>query len=616
MKLLLIHSDFFNYEVTESTAVAEEIDDDMKKKEMEDCLVCFITVESRDEEDLDYVIEEGFKNIKEVCEKVNANEVMIYPYAHLSSDLGSKEGALDVLEGIEEELLKEDFLVKRSPFGWYKEFEIKTKGHPLSELSREVDVSEKTEEGEEKRVVESDFYYLSPSGEEKEIKLNKNWVKENINDEVLQKYILSEEISEQPSEEPPSINSMKELELADYEEASDPGNFRFYPKGNLIVNLLEDWSHEVAVNRFGAMEIETPLLYDWSQPDIREQGKSFHERHYRVFPPNKDKKLVLRFAGDFGLFKMLKNSIISYKNLPLRIYELSKSYRYENRGELTGLKRTRAFTMPDVHSFTKDLESGWDEYQELFKEYDDLAKETEIDYAVVFRVLDEFYEENKDKIKEMLSYSNKPGFIEVLSERKHYWVVKHEFQGIDSTDSNAQLSTVQLDIEDAERYGITYTDEDGEKNGCIICHSSIGSIERWIYEIIENAHKMKKPTLPVWLSPTQVRVLPVSEENEEYAEEVIEKIDAKDIRVDLDDRDESLGKKIRSAEKEWIPYIIVVGDREEENKTINVRKRRKDEETEMKIDELVKTIKKKVKNMPYRELPLPKELSKRPSFVG
>lgn len=615
MKLLLIHSNTFSYEVTDKTPVAEEIDDDMKAKKINDGLVVFLTIESSDELDIDYAIELASSNIQEVAEKVNAEKIMLYPYAHLSSDLGSKEGAIEALEGIEKNLKVKDFSVTRSPFGWYKSFEIKSKGHPLSELSREISVSEKEEE-EEEQEVESEYYYITQSGEEIEAKLTTDWVDKNVRDEAMENYILSEEIRGQPSEEPPSIDSMRELEIADYEKASDPGNFRFYPKGNLLIDLIEDWAREIAVNRFGAMEIETPLLYDWSQPDIREQGKSFHERHYRVFPPDKDKKLVLRFAGDFGLFKMLQDSIISYKNLPLRIYELSKSFRYENRGELTGLKRTRAFTMPDVHSFTESLSEGWKEYQKLYREYDDLARETEIDYAVVFRVVKEFYEKNKDKIKEMLSYSNKPGFIEVLSKRKHYWVVKHEFQGIDSTNGNSQLSTVQLDVEDAERYGITYTNKEGKEEGCIICHSSMGSIERWIYEIIENAHKMQKPRLPTWLSPTQARVLPVSKDNLDYAEKVTEKLRNENIRVDIDDKDENLGKKIRSAEKEWIPYIIVVGDREEESGSINVRRRREDDEVEMEVRNLIENISEETENMPYRELPLPLKLSDRPKFVG
>ncbi|OKY78449.1 MAG: Threonyl-tRNA synthetase [Candidatus Methanohalarchaeum thermophilum] len=619
MKLLLIHSDHFEYEVTEKTNVAEEISEELKKGKMEEVLACFITVESIDEKDPDQIVEKSVNEIEDTLNKVNAEGVFLYPYAHLSQDLGSPEVSVKILKRIEEKLRDNEIKTKRSPFGWYKAFEIKCKGHPLSELSRKIipeEEEEDEEKGEEKRKVESKYFILTPN--EREIKLdNLDQVKEEeIPTGTLKDYIYSEELEKKSSEKPPSVDSMRHLEIADYEEASDPGNLRLYPKGKLIFNLLEDWSDEIAVDRLDAVEIDTPILYDWSQPDIQEQGESFHERHYRVFPPEKDDELVLRFAGDFGLFRMLKEAILSYRNLPLRIYEFSKSFRYEKRGELSGLKRLRTFHMPDIHSFTTNLSQGWKEYQKLFKEYDDLAKGTNIEYAVVFRVVEEFYEENKDKIFEMLKYSDKPAFVEVLSERKHYWVVKHEFQGIDSTKNNTQLATVQLDIEDAERYDITYTTKEGNEEGCTICHSSIGSIERWMYSILEEAHKMEKPKIPIWLCPTQIRLLTISEDNLEYANKIKEKLKEEGIRVDIDDRNERLGKKIREAEKEWIPYIGVIGDDEEKEDFINLRIREQEKEEKFEVEEIVELIKEKLEGKPNRKLPLPDMLSKRPKFVG
>jgi len=632
MKLLLIHSDYFEYEITKDTPVAEEVEEDLKKGKMEECLTAFITVESKDDVEKSLVANEASDEISEVMSKVNVDKVILYPYAHLSSDLSSPETAIEVLVKIENKLNEAGFEVKRSPFGWYKAFKIKCKGHPLSELSREIDIEEiikskevklsdeeRTKEADaSERDVESEYYILTPNGEEHLIE-PKEIEPQSIatGDPALDQYIISEEKESTESEEPPSVKSMKRLEIADYESASDPGNLKFYPKGNLIFELLKEWAREIAVNEFGAMQIDTPIIYDWDQPDIREQGQSFHERHYRVLPPGEDKKLVLRFAGDFGLFRMLKDSIISYKNLPTRIYEFSKSFRYENRGELTGLKRLRAFHMPDIHSFTKNLDSGWEEYQKLYKKYSDLAEGIGIEYAIVFRVVDDFYEDNKNKILEMLRYSDKPAFIEVMSERRHYWVVKHEFQGIDSVGGNAQLSTVQLDVEDAERYDITFTDNQGMEKGCIILHSSIGSIERWMYEILESAHKMDKPTLPIWLSPVQLRILPVSDDNIDYAQRLGRKLDEHrcNVRSDIDDRSLSLGKKIREAEKEWIPYIVVVGDREEKSGKLNVRIRN-GENREVKLDELIKMVERKTESMPFRELPLPDRLSVRPKFVG
>ncbi len=410
---------------------------------------------------------------------------------------------------------------------------------------------------------------------------------------------------------------MRQLELVDYEDASDSGHFRFYPKGTIIFDLLCDWAHEIAINRFKAMKIETPLIYDWNQKDIREQGESFHERHYLVHVLyHKNKEWILRFAGDFGLFRMMKDAQISYKNLPIRIYELSKSFRYERSGELVGLRRLRAFTMPDIHSFCKNLDEGWNEYQELYKHYDDLAKGTEVEYAIVFRIVEEFYNKHKEKIVEMLNYSGRPAFIEILSKMKHYWVVKHEFQGIDSVGGNCQLCTVQLDIVDAGRYGIEYVDKDGNKKGCIIVHSSIGSIERWIYSILETALKKEIPSLPLWLSPIQVRIIPISERHFDYCMNVCEELNKNMIRADVDDRDFTLNKKILEANKEWVPYIILVGDKETEINKVSVRLRESNKIKIMDLTELINEINEKIGEMPRRELYLPKLLSKRPIFFG
>jgi len=377
---------------------------------------------------------------------------------------------------------------------------------------------------------------------------------------------------------------------------------------------LKEWSDEIALNRLNSMEIDTPVLYDWSQEDIRDQAGSFHERHYSVDVPNDDKKeFVLRFAGDFGLFRIMRDANLSYKNLPMNVYEFSKSFRYEKSGELSGLRRLRAFHMPDIHSFAEDVDQGWSVYQDIYENYNDLADNTGVEFAIAFRVVEEFYEENKDKIVEMLKYSGKPAFIEVLSEMKHYWAVKHEFQAIDSVGGNLQLSTVQLDVEDAERYGINYTDREGEEQGCIICHSSIGSIERWIYAVLEESLKKDTPELPLWLSPAQVRVIPISDDQIEYAEALEEKLDC---RVEIDDRNESVGRKIRDAEKEWIPYMAVVGSDEVKDENISVRIRGEEEQVKMDPRELQERIDEQLEGLPYKDLNLPSKLNKRPNFVG
>jgi threonyl-tRNA synthetase len=195
---------------------------------------------------------------------------------------------------------------------------------------------------------------------------------------------------------------------------------------------------------------------------------------------------------------------------------------------------------------------------------------------------------------------------------KHYWAVKHEFQGIDSVEGAVQLSTVQLDVEDAERYGIVYTDADGKKKGCIICHSSIGSIERWIYVLLEEALKHEKPALPFWLSPTQVRLIPVGTEFLKDCEKLADHLNA---RVDIDDMDDKVGKKIRNAEMEWINMIVVVGQKERDSGQFPVRLRT-GEVTVMNLEELKAAIDKLSAGYPKGRLPLPRLVSMRPAFRG
>ena len=640
MQLLIIHADDFNYSLTGKTPVAEEIDPNLVNEAgnfFEEPLVVFCTVEKEDAKNTENIVKQAFREIKELADKLKPGILVLYPYAHLSSSLASPSLAVSALNALKTEL-ESFYTVYRAPFGWYKSFKISCKGHPLSESSRHITesaaaggtaVSSKKTREDVVKDVESEFFVLNHDGVETKIDLKNESI---LDDKVfkdfpsLRKVVAYEEFKIKEGETPPSVSAMRRLEIADHEENSDSGHLRFYPKGTLLYKLLSDWAEDIALNRLKCMEIETPLIYNWNKPEIKGQGESFHERHYSVLVPDEksdtgafaqSKEFVLRFAGDFGLFSMLKDAKMSYKQLPLRFYEISKSFRYEKSGELSGLRRLRGFTMPDIHSFCLNLEEGFNEYQILYRTYADLAEGTGIEYAVVFRIVKEYYDKYKDKIIELLKYSKKPALIEVLSKMKHYWALKHEFQGVDSVNGSCQLSTVQLDVEDAKRYGLNYTAETGEKTGCIICHSSVGAIERWMYLIIEEALKKNIPVFPLWLSPTQVRIIPVSDKFMDFALKLKEDMYKSDIRTDIDDRDFSLGKKIMFAEEEWVPYIAVVGQKESESGVLSVRNRYRERKNfNFTPPEFIKEIKAGTEGMPFRRLILPDMLSKRPIFVG
>ena len=619
MRILLIHADHFEYEVKQKAVKEpEEIAEEAKKGHMDEAVVAFCTVEKIDEKNVDLVAKKASDSIEELANTVKTRNIMIYPYAHLSHDLAPRTTAISALKKMEGLLSERGYMVKRSPFGWYKSFNIKCKGHPLSELSRTI-----TPEAEAKPVAKpkekpSEFIILEPDGKEHILDLSNVDATEALQKHpLLKQFIISEEVGRVLHRPPAHVDLMRRLELVDYEPASDIGHFRFYPKGALIKSILEEFATEQAVKELHCMKIETPSIYRMDQPDIAGQVARFVEKDYRFSID--EKEFTLRFAGDFGLFRMMKDAAMSYKQLPLRIYELSTSYRLEQSGECVGLRRMRAFTMPDIHCFCKDLEQGMNEYKELFKYYTKIANSMEIDYVVAFRVVKEFYEDNKKWFVELLKIVEKPALIELLPEMRHYWIVKHEYQTIDAAGENAQLCTVQLDIEDSERYGIFYVDANGKKKGCIIVHSSMGSIERWIYAILEQAAKMKKqgkpPMLPVWLTPIQVRVIPVSSGQLEYAEQVAEEIGRAHVRVDLDDREITIAKKVRDAEMEWIAYIVVVGEKEEKEGAITVRIRGGDQK-KMTVAKLVAKLDKQIGERARLPLTLPRLVSMRPKFAG
>lgn len=280
--------------------------------------------------------------------------------------------------------------------------------------------------------------------------------------------------------------------------------------------------------------------------------------------------------------------------------------------------------MPDVHAICADLKQAMKESMKRIKLCMGVLKEIGLekkDYEMAIRFTKDFYEENKNFIIKLVKNFGKPVLVEMWPEKFFYFVLKWEFNFVDTLEKASALSTDQIDVENAKRYGITYIDKNGEKRYPIILHCSpSGAIERCIYALLEKAYmeqqKGKVPKLPFWLSPTQVRIIPVSDKYLKNALKISEEIEKNQIRVDVDDRKETVQKKIRDAELDWIPLICVIGEKEIKKKTLSVRFREKGKIKEMKIEELVKIAKKEMKGKPFKPLSFPKLLSKRPIFVS
>jgi len=610
MRILLIHSDYLRYKTKSKTKIAEKIEDEKKGGEFGNALVVFTAVEREDEKDADAIVESAVSEIMNVSSQVKPDNVIIYPYAHLSSSLSSPDAAKSILKGMESKLKEEGVSASRIPFGWYKSFEISCKGHPLSELSRTITVKPKEEEkGEE----EPSKWYILNKGE---LSDPEGYEYENEDLRKLMMYELGK--MESSGEEPPHVKLMREKGLSDYEPSADVGHLRWYPKGRLIRDLLSDYVYNL-VTEYGAMPVETPIMYDLADEAIRTHADKFGERQYRM---GTKKELMLRFACCFGAFRILSDSFLTWKNLPVGLYELSTySFRLEKRGEVVGLKRLRGFTMPDFHSVCRDIPQSMEEFERQIDMCMQTGDDLNVNYEVIFRATQDFFDENKEWMYKAAEKVGKPMLLEILPRRKHYWISKMDFAAIDYLGRPIENPTIQIDVESAERFDINYINEKEEEEYPIIIHCSpTGSIERVIGSLLEKTaielrdDPKKMPMLPVWLSPIQVRVIPIAERHFDFALSLAEYLKDSNIRVDVDERSETVGKKIRNAGKEWVPYTIVIGDNELEKDQFTVNIRETNEKLSMDKDELIARIHNEIKGMPFRKLPLPVKLSKRVNF--
>ncbi len=629
MKILTIHADFIEFE-PKKKAIKEAEEISKEKKRVEECLVVFTAFEKKDEENIKNITENYVKEIKDICSQVNANRIVLYPYAHLSSNLGSPKQAEKVMKDAEL-ILKKDYEVIRAPFGWYKAFDISCKGHPLSELSREFGPEKKADEESEalkaERKLTSSWNILDLDGKLHKISISDGKIIGfDFSKYPKLKAFCNYEMAKVRAvkQEPPHVSYMKKLELVDYEPGSDPGNLRYYPKGRFIKSQIENLVNK-RVLEYGAMEIEAPIMYDFEHPSLKSYLNRFPARQYTIQTPNK--KVFLRFAACFGQFLMMHDANFSYKQLPLKLYELTKySFRVEQRGELTGLRRLRAFTMPDTHAFCADLEQA---KQEMMKRWElswNLQKEIGFDmpddFEFAIRITRDFYDKNKDFIVQLVKKWGKPALVEMWEERAFYFITKYEWNFVDALDKASALTTDQIDVENAERYGIKYTDKDGKSQYPLILHCSpSGAIERVMYGLLEKAYFEEKsgklPQLPLWLSPTQVRFIPVSPEKHlKLCMELADEFSRQNIRADIDDRTETLAKRVMQSQKEWVPFTVAIGDKELNSDELNVRDRSKGKEYRIKKKELIEMIKKANQDKPYKPLPLNVLVSKRPIFYG
>ncbi len=599
------------FEAKEKTKVAEDIPDELHKKEMKEVLVAFITVESGDEDAAEDVASEAAKDILSTKEQVKAERIMLYPYAHLSNDLGSPKISIEILNMIENLITEAKAEVVRAPFGWYKSFEISCKGHPLSELSRDI-----TGKSAKPAVTGKDTYFILTEGG------NEVSVKEYRSSSDCMKYMIDKEalgIDAPAVKEPDYLRLCKKFGIQ-WESMSDAGHMSLGPHGAMMFDLISDYATDVVNHSgIGVYNVKGTNMFSLDEPAVKEHAELFGDRLYTV--DTGKKKFILRYAACHQQFAMIRNWNISYKNLPFGAFEVADAYRMEQSGETMLCFRTRRLNMPDFHVVCRDIPEAKKNFSKLdgkiFDEIENIGRE--YDMLVNFSSK-QAYEENKDLILELCRKHGRDALIHIYPEGiNYYWTVNIEYHMLDQMKRPREIGTVQIDVGNAERFGIKYSDENGDKKYPVILHCAVvGSIERWMYTLLDTAVALEKTGvpgyLPTWITPEQVRLMAINDDCIDVTMEIADKIRKAGIRVSVDDTGATVGKKVRLSKQDWCSYAAVIGEKEVESGSLKVYVRSENKDIDMTVEELVDRIKKETEGKPVRPMYMPANLSTRCMF--
>lgn len=574
MKILLLHTDFIEWE-PKKKAIRQAEEAPKKPVKVKEALVVLSAVEKKDEANPKKVSENAAKEIINVFKEVKAKSVVLYPYAHLSSELSNPDTALKVLKETEKLLKGKKIPVKRAPFGWYKGFNIRCKGHPLSELSREITAEGA---GKAKKAGEPKIMFEEPEQEINYRQLLRDISKSRLDREGLK----------------PNDHRIlgQQMDLFSFSEVA-PGMAFWHPKGLIIwEELVRLWRKMHA--EAGYQEISTPNIMDNRMWRI-----SGHWEHYKEFmflTEFEKRPFAVKPMNCPGAMIVYKSKPRSYKELPLRIAELGIVHRKELSGVLAGLFRVVKFTQDDAHifctekQFEKEIENVIELTQKMYKIFS-------FDYKVELSTRPKDFmgkKKNWDRAEASLEKALKKKRIKYKLNKGEgaFYGPKIDFNIKDSLGRSWQTATIQLDFQMAERFELTYKGKDNKDCIPVMIHRVIyGTLERFIGVLLEHLNG----NLPVWLSPVQARVLSFTDRNVKAAKRIADKLKEACIRVDTDMNNSTVEYKVREAEIQKIPFIIVIGHKEEKAETLAVRTRGvKGVRFGVKLDGFIKDVQKKI----------------------
>jgi len=572
MKIITLHCDYIRFKALKKALKDAEPLLSKGEVEVKEPLVVLTAVESGDNKD---TVNELVNAVINTAKDVKAKYVVLYPYAHLSSNLASPKIALSILKE-SESILKKKFKVTRAPFGYYKSFELKVKGHPLSELSKEFKSEAKSVPG--KVIHEEDYDITKLLREMSRSKLDTSKLKDNDHRILGQK-----------------------LDLFSFNESASGMAF-MHDNGQFIYNQLVDYIRKV-LRKYNYQEISTPQIFDSKLFKVSGHWKHFKDH---MFLTNyEDREFGVKPMNCPGAMLVYKTKKRSYKELPLRLAEFGVDHRRELSGVLSGLFRLNRFTQDDAHIFCTKEEIGI-EVETLLEIVREVYENTfGFDFSLELSTRPEKY---MGDIADWNDAEKKLQNILIRSKMKYkinkgdgaFYGPKIDVHIKDSLGRTWQCATIQLDMQMPKRFELTYTGEDNKEHTPFVIHRVIlGAVERFIGVLLEHTNGK----LPLWLSPRQVRVINFTDRNTKAADTFVKELksDIPELRIDTDFESDTVQSKIRNAELMKVNHIIVIGDKEEKSDTLAIRPRGGKPKFGIKKEKFIEDLKREL-NEPYKSL--------------
>ena len=556
MKVLQLDLDNITYEMMKPEASVYE-DTTEKKVSVDNAVAMLVSVEKGD---TDETGKKAMSDTLAFMDKQKVKKLVLYPFAHLSNSLAAPKEAMEILQ----QMLKQvpsSVDVKKAPFGWNKKLSLSIKGHPLAEMTKSYD------------------------SEGKGVKTYTKAKPVSVNTAIVKK----SDWAGLPENDHRSIG--EKLDLYSFQEVS-PAMVYWHPNGYTIYKQLVAFLREKEAD-YGYQEISTPGL-----ANIALWHVSGHIDHYKddmfVFESN---------FGELGLKPMncpssiliFKSKKWSYRDLPFRTAIFDKLYRSELSGAVTGLFRVKELTQDDGHIFLREdqLEKEITSVLKMVKEVYDTF---EMKFTAKLSTMpddhmgdDALWEKATDALVNALKVNN---MSYVVKEKEGaFYGPKVDFDVFDSQGRAWQCATMQIDYQLPLRFKLEYTGDDGQPHMPVMIHRAIlGSLERFIAVMVE--HYQGK--FPTWLAPVQVKVVSISEQSNGYAEKIYADLKKERIRTGIDAGDRTLEYKLREAIGERVPYMVILGKKEEEKGTVTVRSRSGKQKMGIKLEDFLADLKKEI----------------------